>query len=67
MHKLGDAAYEQDYEQGHSNFSSMVLGANNNSYMQRGGIWDVMSNKTGGIASAGGLQGYVSGFITHVL
>jgi hypothetical protein len=45
----------------------MELGANNNSYMQRGGIWDVMSNKTGGIASAGGLQGYVSGFITHVL
>jgi hypothetical protein len=59
MHKQGHAAYEQAYEQGHSNFSSMVLGANKNSYVLRGGIWDVMNNKTGGVASLGGLQGSV--------
>jgi hypothetical protein len=53
-----EAAYscEQAYEHAHSNFSGMVLGATKNSYVQRGAVWEVMSNKTGGISSSGGLQ-----------
>jgi hypothetical protein len=44
---------EAAYTQAHSNFSAMVIGANSKSFLQRGGIFDVMNNKTGGIAKSG--------------
>lgn len=53
MHETKEPAYTQ----AHRNFSAIIMGANSNSYLQRGGIFDVMSNRTGGIVSSGGLGG----------
>ncbi|KAF6262618.1 VID27 cytoplasmic protein-domain-containing protein [Scenedesmus sp. NREL 46B-D3] len=49
MHKTEEPAYTQ----AHSSYSAIIMGANNNSFLQRGGTFDVMSNRTGGIVSSG--------------